>query len=133
MKLILDTNSLFSFFWKGSLIKKLLFKEHELYSPEFALEELDKHKSEILKKTKLSLLEYSEFKKRLQEAVRFIAFSEYSDKIPEAFELLPEHAKDIDFLALALKLNAAIVSDDRGLFKQSKIAIFDKPRLSNLL
>ena len=67
MKLVLDTNSLFSFFWKGSLIKKLLLKEHELLSPEFALEELDKHKSEILTKTKLSIVEFEEFKIRLQK------------------------------------------------------------------
>ncbi|MDO8460705.1 MAG: PIN domain-containing protein [Nanoarchaeota archaeon] len=133
MKLILDTNSLFSFFWRGSLVTKLLLKEHELCSPEFALEELDKHKSEICKKTKLSSSEFEEFKTRLKNAVRFIAFSGYSDKIPEAFELLPEHPKDIDFLALSLKISAALVSDDKELLKQSKVEIFNKSRLSELL
>ncbi len=133
MKIVLDTNSLFSFFWKGSLVTKLLLREHELYSPEFALEELDKHKTEISKKTKLSQVEYEEFKTLLKEAVKFMAFSEYSDKIPEAFKILPEHTKDIDFLALALKLNAAIVSNDKELLKQSKIEVFNKSRLSELL
>lgn len=131
MELVLDTNKLFSFFWKGSLIKKLLFK-HNLYSPEFALEELNKHKSEILKKTKLSSEEFDKFKKLLQKVVVFVPFSQYSDKISKAFNLLPEHPKDIDFIALALKLNAGIVSEDKELKKQSDILIFDDSTLSKL-
>ena len=133
MKLVLDTNKLFSFFWKGSLISNLLSSDHDLYSPKFALEELDKHKSEILKKTKLSSTDFEEFKIKLQNVVEFVPFSEYADKIPEAFNLMPEHAKDTDFLALALKLNAAIVSNDKELKMQSAVEIFDNARISELL
>ena len=64
MKFVLDTNQLYSFFWRGSLIKKLLFAEHELYSPEFALTELIKNKSEISKKAKLTSNEFDEFIKK---------------------------------------------------------------------
>lgn len=131
MELVLDTNKLFSFFWKGSLIKRLLFK-HTLYSPEFALEELNKHKSDILKKTKLSSEEFDIFTKMLQKVVIFVPFSQYSDKISKAFNLLPEHPKDVDFLALALKLNAGIVSEDKELLKQSLIPIFNDSNLSKL-
>lgn len=131
MELVLDTNKLFSFFWNGSLVKKLLFS-HNLYSPEFALEELNKHRQEILKKTKLSLEDFKEFMKRLKELIIFVLFSEYSDKIPEAFDLLPEHPKDIDFVALALKVNAAIVSEDKELLKQSRIRVFNDSKLGEL-
>ena len=96
MKLVLDTNFLFSFFWKGSLIEKLLLSEHDLYSPAFALEELNNHKLQILQKTKLTLEEFEEFKTKLQKVVEFIPFSKYSNSIPTAFELLPDHQKDID-------------------------------------
>ena len=133
MKLVLDTNKLFSFFWKGSLISKLLSSDHDLYSPKFALEELDKHKSEILKKAKLSSNDFEEFKIKLQNVVEFVPFSEYSDKIPEAFNLMPAHAKDIDFIALALSLNAVILSKDKELRIQSKIEVFDDARISELL
>ena len=132
MKLILDTNSLFSFFWKGSLIKKLLAAEHEVFAPEFALEELDKHKSEIMRKAKLSLSEFNELFIDIEELVTFIPFSEYADKIPEAFNCLPEHPKDIDFIALALKEDSAIVSNDKELQKQSRIDVFNKSRFSEL-
>ncbi len=133
MKLVIDTNKLFSFFWRGSLIKKLLLTGHDLYSPEFALEELEKHKKEILDKTKLSSREFIEFKEKLTKVLEFVSFSKYSDKIPEAFNLLSEHPKDMDFLALALKLNAGILSNDKELKKQSKIPIFNGSELSNLL
>ena len=132
MRLVFDTNKLFSFFWKGSLISKLLSSDHDLYSPKFALEELDKHKLEILKKARLSSTDFEEFKIKLQNVIEFVHFSEYSDKIPEAFNLMPVHAKDIDFLALALKLNAAILSNDKELKMQSAIEIFNDTRIPEL-
>ena len=91
MKLVLDTNSLFSFFWKGSLIRKLLLEGHEVYAPEFALKELDKHKSEIVRKAELSSSGFDELISDIQTLVTFIPFSEYVNKTPEAFNLLPEH------------------------------------------
>lgn len=133
MRIVLDTNSLFAFFWRGSLIKKLLIKGHNLISPEFALEELKKHRTEILTKAKLSSADFKELLKDLQSLVRFIPFEQYSEKIPEAFNILSEHPKDIDFLAVALKFDASLVSNDKELFKQSKIKIFDKSKLSFLL
>ena len=132
MNLVLDTNSLFSFFWKGSFIRKLLAKEHALYSLHFALEELNKHKQEILKKAKLSSSNFNELIAELKDLIKFIPFSEYSNRITEAYNLLPKHAKDIDFLALALKLNAAILSNDKELLNQSKIKMFNKINLQHL-
>ena len=132
MKLVLDTNQLYSFFWKGSLIKRLLLAEHDIYSPEFALKELDKHKSEILEKTKLTSDEFEEFKKKLKKVVTFVPFSRYSKHVTKARSLLPEHPKDIDFLALSLELNAAIVSEDKELKKQSEIKVFNKSEFSEL-
>lgn len=132
MDLVIDTNSLFTFFWKGSLIKKLVIAGHKIYSPKFAIEELKKHKIEILKKTKISNKEFDELMNALRILVIFIPFSEYVINIPDAFNLLPEHPKDIDFLALALKLGSSIVSNDKELHEQSRVKIFDKSRLSEL-
>ena len=98
----------------------------------FAIDELEKHKLEILEKTRLTSKEFEEFKIKLQNVVIFVPFSQYSDKIPRAFNLLPEHPKDIDFLALALKLNAGLVSKDKELKKQSEVTVFDDSKLSEL-
>ena len=133
MKLVLDTNVLLSFFWKGSLIKKLLGVEHELYSPKFALEELIKHKPEILDKTHLTNEEFNEFLFKLQRVVNFIPLSKYSDSLKRALSLIPEHEKDADFLALALEIGASILSKDKKLKRQSVINIFDESDIPKLL
>src|SRR3989344_4701743 len=132
MKLVLDTNSLFTLFWNGSLIKKLLISEHDLYSPDFALKELNKHKEEILKKAKISSIEFDKILIGLQDIIKFIKFENYSSNIPEAFNLLPDHPKDIDFLALALKINAGLLSNDKELNKQIKIKIFSREKYAEL-
>lgn len=133
MKLVLDTNVLFSVFWRGSLIKKLLLSDNELYSPEFALMELDNNKLEIIEKTKLTDNEFEEFKEKLKKAVKFVPFERYSHYISKAFEIMPEHQKDIDFLALALFLGAAILSKERRLKKQTLIKIYSDKDLAELL
>lgn len=133
MKLVIDTNYLFSFFWRSSLIKKLLLSEHDLYSPEFALEELDNHKEEIMQKTKLNPDEFEEFITKLKKIVEFIPFPQYTKSVPKAYELLPDHPKDLDFLALALEMNAALLSKDKELKKQVKVKIYDDSEISNLL
>ena len=133
MKLVLDTNILYSFFWRSSLVKKLLLADHELYAPEFAIEEIEKHKSEILQKTKLTSDEFKEFKEKLQKVIEFVPFSKYADSVPEAFNLMPEHAKDIDFIALAINLGASILSKEKRLKKQSKVKIFDENDIQKLI
>lgn len=132
MDLVVDTNSLFTFFWKGSLIKKLLIAGHNLYSPEFALDEIKKHKNEILTKTKISSAEFNELINNLRKLIIFVPFSEYSDIVSKAFLLLKKHPKDVDFVALALRLGASIVSNDKELLNQSEVEIFNKTRFSEL-
>src|SRR3989344_2749621 len=132
MKLVLDTNKLFTFFWKGSLVKKLSLAGHDLYSPKFALEELKKHKSEIIKKSSISSSTFNELLTDLQKAVKFVPLSEYADKISKAFLLLKKHPKDVDFLALALEIEASIVSNDKELSKQSVIDVYNKSKYSEL-
>jgi len=55
MKLAADTNILFTFFWKHSLLRTILTEKHlQLISPEYALNEILCYKEEIKKKAKLS-------------------------------------------------------------------------------
>ena len=56
MLLVVDMNILFSFFKKHSTTRKLLTNPNlELYSPEYALEELGKHFDEIMLKSKIDI------------------------------------------------------------------------------
>src|SRR3989344_2904644 len=100
MLLVVETNILYSFFWKNSPTHKVLSSaEVEMFAPKFALTELDKHKDGILFNSKIRASEFAKLKELLSELVEFIDISEYAGFIGEANSLFPEHLKDIDFFA----------------------------------
>jgi predicted nucleic acid-binding protein len=85
MDFVVDTNVLFTFFWERSFTRKLLVKQElDLFSPEFALEEINSHCDEILKKTDISLEEFKKLRKELAILVEFIPLEEYSSFMEKA-------------------------------------------------
>src|SRR3990167_3873185 len=123
MEFVVDTNVLMTFFWKNSLTKRILFDERfEFFSPEYSLEEINLHKSEILKKAKISLSEFKRLRRELAIYTEFIPLEEYKEFLEEAARL-PD-TKDIDFFALALKLKIPIWSNDKHLKMQSLAPVF---------
>lgn len=142
MKFVVDSNILFTFFWKNSTLKEILLKEEaELFSPEFALEEINKYSSEIIKKSGLTKNEFEKKKKELIEQAGFISLNEYSDFFQNAKLLAKtfsekekiEFLKDIDFFALALKLGFSIWTNDKLFKKQLRISVFTTREIIELL
>jgi len=118
MKFVVDTNVLLTFFWEKSFTKKILIdRRFEFVSPEYALEEINLHKSEILKKTRLSLDKFKELRENLAICVEFIPLEEYKEFLKKVKDI-PDK-EDADFIALALKLNLPIWSNDTHLREQS--------------
>ena len=73
MKFVVDTNILFTFFWKNSFTKGLLVDQDlEFFAPEFALEEINKYSDEIIEKTGISLEKFKELRRDLAIFVEFI-------------------------------------------------------------
>ena len=136
MKFIVDTNILFSFFNEKSKARELsTLSPLILYSPEFALVEIDKHKDEILKKFSLSEMQFSLILKLLQIVVNFVKTKEYEQFLPKAKKISPD-PDDVDFFALSFKLKCDIRSNDAELKEQSHVKIFSTKDLienSNLL
>ncbi len=53
MKIVVDSNILCTYFWQKFVFSQLCRKaELTLYSPEYALEEINKYNKEILKKNR---------------------------------------------------------------------------------
>jgi len=133
MRLVVDTNILFTYFWKNSFTKKLLLKINlELFSPDYALEEIKFHMQEILDKTKISKQEFIELKREIKDIINFVPLENYSDLLKEALKLSAD-MNDIDFIALSLKLKCPVWSNDQHLKQQNKIKIFTTRELINLL
>jgi len=100
----------------------------KLFSPEFALEEINKYKLEILKKTKISEKEFKELKVDLAIAIEFISFEEYKEFLKSASKI-SQVSNDSDFFALALKLQIPLWSNDSLLKKQNKVKVISTPDL----
>ena len=123
MKIVVDTNILFSFFKRGSVLRELILSSDIiLYSPEFALRELEKYKRDIIDKLKLSDEGYAGLRVELSSHVRFIAQESYSECFEEAGIISPD-PKDVDFLALAMRLKLPLWSNDSKLKAQDRIPV----------
>lgn len=141
MRLVVDSNVLFTFFWKDSIFRNVMDKSVELISPEYTLEEINKYSLELIKKTSSSQTEFEKLKQDLAQRVEFIPLDEYSpsfrnalsiaDKLPEQQYL--EFVKDIDFYALALKAGCPIWSNDKMFKKQTKLLVFNTKEIIELL
>jgi len=132
LEFVADTNILFTFFWEGSFSRKLLIKQElDFFSPELALEEVNGHSDEIRKKTGISPGEFTELRRELAIFVEFIPLEEYASLLHEASIISDKD--DIDFIALALKLNCPIWSNDRHFKEQSLVRVFSTSELVEYL
>jgi len=133
MKFIIDTNVLFTYFWENSITRKLIMlNDFELFAPEFALEEINKHKPDIIKKTKISEKDFQVLKLDLAISVRFMPIDDYRDFLKDALEISPD-SNDIDFFALALKMDLPLWSNDSLLKKQGEVKVLNTKEILGMI
>ena len=139
MKLVVDTNILFSFFKKDSFTQKLIIDSSlELVSPEVALKELEKYSEELSIKSKIGRKDIDFMFSILKEYVEFVPLKMYKNefksslKIAEKFSQkdVEEFLDDIDFFALASKERCSIWSQDVLFKKQSVIEVVNTTDLA---
>ena len=126
MKLVVDTNVVFSLFNKKSFTYELLTsKRLSLFAPEILKTELDKYKSEITKKFGKSTV-------NLEEYITLVAEKEYVHMLKKAQQICPD-PDDLDFFALALTLNIPLWSLDKQLQKQDTVPVITTFELAEAL
>ncbi len=135
MLFVIDANELFSLLIKGSKSSKEIFlsKSIELIAPEFIFEEFANNKEEILSKTHRTEAEFSELLSVFKDRVKLIPEHEFASFIPEARDLLEGHEKDKEYLALALRFNCSVWSEEKLLKKQAKVTVFNTKELFDKL
>jgi predicted nucleic acid-binding protein len=94
----------------------------ELFSPEYALEEINDHSKELMKKAGLSRKRFAELRRELARMVEFVPVEDYRDMLKSALDICPDSG-DIDFFALALRLRAPLWSNDRLLKRQKRVVV----------
>lgn len=102
MNLVVDANIIFSSLIKEGKTAELIFHiSFRFFTPEFVLEEIKKHKQEILQKTKRSNKELEEILVLLQQVIGIIPKEEFQENLAKAKEISPD-PDDIMYFALAL-------------------------------
>ncbi len=90
-----------------------IFNKFNFIAPEFLLIEFEKHREEIIKRSKLDEDKAQEVINFVIDKITFVSDFQFNDKIKEAKKILKDHEKDAPYLALALKLNCNIFSGDK--------------------
>jgi len=138
MRLVVDANELFAgIIAKGKELQSwtldILFSDEvELFAPFRLLAELEKNRDEIRGKSGFSLRDFEAFVGIVKLRVRFIPLEQFLDTVKVAKELAP-HLKDVEYFALALKLDCPIWAQEKAFKKQSVIKVFSTSELLALL
>lgn len=133
MRLVVDANILFSALIKKDITAEILIDlSLSLYAPEFMLEEFEKHKQEILSKTKRTEEEFEEIFSIIKGIITLVPREEFERYFSEAERITPD-ANDREYFALALKLNCPIWSNDKKLKEQNKVKVYSTGEILKLL
>jgi len=124
-KVVIDTNILFSFFWKKSITRDIILENiFELYTPEFAITEILKYKSEIIQKAKITITEFNNKLEELKTHLIIINRLKYLPKLKKIESLITDK-NDADFIALAFVYNLPLWSNDKELEKQTIVTVLN--------
>lgn len=119
-KFVIDSNILFSAIISSREIYFEIIKKFDLYTPDFALKEIEKYEELILRKTKLAKKELNAFLVRLFRGITILpSIIIDKDSKQKAFELCKDiDEKDTPFIALAIEMGIPFVTNDKKLYKE---------------
>lgn len=135
MFVVIDANELFSLLIKGIGKSEAIFfsDKIKLIAPEFLLIEFSKHKKEILSKTHRSEEDFFELLSIFERRITFISKREFKGFISKAFKLFPDHIKDIPYLALAMKFDCVLWSEEKLLKNQLRVKVLNTDELFSFI
>lgn len=135
MKLVLDSNIIFSALIKKSTTRNIILSDaFDLNAPEYIFSEITKHKELLLRKSKLDKRDFDALLLLLQKHIHLVSNEKYDEKTSIAEDIL----KDIDitdspFLALALALDCSIWSNDGHFKQQYKVRVYTTKELTDTI
>jgi predicted nucleic acid-binding protein len=120
---VLDSNIIFSSLIKESTTRKMILSDiFNLFAPEFLFTEINKYKKEILNKSGLTEEKFEILLLLIQSHIAVIPIEKFLDFRDELEEVMKDiDKKDSLFMALALKLEIPIWSNDSHFKEQNKI------------
>lgn len=123
MNIVVDANVLFAALIKEGVTAKILTSgRHSFFVPEYIMQEHEKYKLVLQNKTHRNKQDFDKFINLLKKYMIVIPMDILVPYIDEAKRHCPDE-NDVQYFALALKLNCPIWSNDKRLKNQNKIRI----------
>ncbi|HLD15271.1 MAG TPA: PIN domain-containing protein [Candidatus Nanoarchaeia archaeon] len=124
MNLIVDTNCLISSLISNGKSREIIcLPGITLYAPENIIEETLNNKEEIILRAEIDEQSFNQLISIFLLNIKIISKEDFKEFKEKAKELVT-HPEDIPFMALALKLNYPLWSNDKNLKLQSKVKVF---------
>lgn len=125
MDLVIDANIIISALLstEGKTFDLIFNDKLRLFAPKFLLEEIKKHKAEILKKSGLEDNQLSIILDTVSSRIDFMPKQDFRVFINKAKRISPD-PNDTEYFALALKQNCPIWSNDKKLKNQNEIVVY---------
>lgn len=135
MEIVLDTNILISSLLRNGLTRDLIsLSPFKMYTVEYAKFEVEKHKDELLSKSKLDEDSFDYLTEFVFGKVSLIPMAELSPFKDEAIKIMREiDINDSPFIALAMLLNCPIWSNDAHFKRQNVIKSYTTKEIISIL
>ncbi len=135
MRLVVDTNIIFSALIRDSLTRHIIFHiEAELLTVGFTYVELQKYKQEIIKKSQSNEEAVEFLLQKIMTKIKRVDDSLINFKFQSAYITMKSiDIKDTPFLAAALATKSDIWSDDKHFEKQNKVKVWKTKDLVGFL
>ncbi|WP_024787355.1 MULTISPECIES: PIN domain-containing protein [unclassified Lebetimonas] len=128
MKIIIDTNIIFSSLLSSNEKYLKLFLNNNFYAPNYLVYEIFKYKPKIIKYSNLTLREIDEFFAFVLKKIYLVNEETLSTQsLKKSYELCKDiDRNDISFVALTIELNGLLLTGDKKLFNGLKNKKFNK-------
>jgi predicted nucleic acid-binding protein len=118
MKIVIDSNIIFSSLISGKTLYMDILNQDEVYAPDFLFEEISEYEGKIIEKTPLKedFYDYAQDIFKYLKIIPKIAIR--AETWQKAHNLCKEvDEKDTPFLALSLELKLPLITRDKKLYK----------------
>jgi predicted nucleic acid-binding protein len=136
MKIIIDSNILFSAFLSDSTTRKIILEYNSVFLfPSFIFEEFEKHKDFLFRKSGMSAEDFKEFMHMIIRKVVIVPADSLYDFRAEAKEIVKDiDIDDILFIACALAHPPSMIwSDDKALKRQERVHVLNTKEMMEYL
>ncbi|MBM3282376.1 MAG: PIN domain-containing protein [Candidatus Diapherotrites archaeon] len=128
MRIILDTNTLFSALIKDSTTRKIILEYNgKFLLPEYIFDEMKKHQVMLYQKTKLDEKEFEQLLQIILTKVEVVPIEKLIEQRVQSLQIMEKiDINDALFIACALAYpNSVIWTEDKDFKKQSKIKVMN--------